>query len=464
MSVITKLHHLLTPYFLIISLCLVSSFSSVHAESHTPRTVKALGTLTAIVNKNYIDADVSNNQIMVAILAANPEAFRGGNINFMIRNADLQLPSTESIKSISNKDATNLLNEHYRLFKRGRTGNLPPPTFISLTSSDQVETLVKEKAEQSEKLDSLEQERERLREAVKRLEDEKSQRDGDLRTLEERIQSLQSSSNSLGSARADLKLKLANGELTGEGAKLLEELDARNQSLNAQLQSARSEMAENTRMEIKLERRLTDIQQENSALSQALKEKGVSPREIVKQLEGAPDPGNSSTDSSGTSTPKNDSASDATPSTATTPAVVDNNSATNKVSQSAQGSLFDQYLDFIPKDLRWLIWLLPIFLILALLWFIWKLLRGSKSNKPARRVQQPATTAAFVDYTQPIDPELEIEQEPQLEVSIKMDVARAYIEAGDFVAARDMLNEVIREGNTSQQQEANLLLGEIASA
>jgi len=461
MSVTTKLHHLLPPLLLVLSLCI----NSAYAESHAPRTVKAIGTLTAIVNKNYIDAEVSNNQIMVAILAANPEAFRGGNINFMIRNADLKLPSAESIKSIPNRDATNLLKEHYRLFKRGRTGNLPPPSFISLANSEQVETLVKEKAEQSEKLNNLEEEREQLRETVKRLEDEKSKRDSDLRALEERIQSLQSSSNSLGSARAELKLKLANGELTGEGAKLLEELDARNRSLNAQLQSARSEMAESTRMEITLERRMSDIQEENSALAQALKDKGVSPTEVVKQLDDKPATGNIAGDSSEPSSSEPATTVDESADAITTTSVDNNGVAATNASQSApKGSLFEQYFDFIPNDLRWLIWLLPIFLILALLWFIWKLLRGNGNSKPARRVQQPATTAAFVDYTQPIDPELEIEQEPQLEVSIKMDVARAYIEAGDYNAAREMLAEVISEGNTLQQQEANQLFEQISGA
>jgi FimV-like protein len=402
--------------------------------------VKAVGNLTAIVNKNYIDADVSKNQIMVAILAANPQAFKGGNINYMIRNADLSLPSVESIKSIPSQSATNLLNQHYRLFKQGRTGDLPPPAFISLAQSSQVETLVKEKAQQSVKLTSLEAEREQLREMVKRLESEKANRDTDLRALEERIQGLQSSSNSLGSATADLNLQLANGELTGDGAVLLEELEERNRSLNAQLQSARSEMAESTRLEISLERRMTDVQEENSLLSRALKEKGGSPAEVTRQSEN--NTSKATTATQAITAPKIDAAS---------PAAMNN---------SGQQSLFDQYIVLIPENLRWLIWLLPLFLILCLLWFIWKLLSGGK-NKTTRRVQQPATTAAFVDYTKPIDPELELEQEPQLEVSIKMDVARAYIEAGDFPAAREMLGEVISEGNAMQQQEAGQLLAEL---
>lgn len=430
MPVFTQLLKVLTPYSLILSLCLLSVFSAAQAEE---RTVKAIGTLSAIVNKNYIDADVSNNQIMVAILAANPNAFRGGNINFMIRNADLRLPSVKSIQNISKRDATKLLSQHYRLFRQGKTGNLPPPTFISLGNSDQVETLVKEKLEQSEKLNSLESERSKLRDMVKRLEDEKAKRDSDLQTLEEKIQRLQSSSNSLGSATADLKLKLANGELTGDGASLLEELEERNRSLNAQLQSARSEMAESTRMEISLGRRMTDVQEENSLLAEALKKRGVSPAEVIQKP-----------DVTGATTQPTQNIAPATNAT-----------------ESNQSGLFDQLFGFIPKDLRWLIWLLPLFLLFALAWIVWKMLRGDK-NKTVRRVQQPVT--ASVDYSKPIDPELEIEQEPQLEVSIKIDVARAYIEAGDIPAAREMLAEVINEGNTTQQEEANLLLGEIGRA
>lgn len=441
MPVITKLYQLLNPSFLILSLCLLGGFFTVHAESHAPRTVQAVGTLSAIVNKNYIDSDASNNQIMVAILAANPQAFKGGNINFMIRNANLRLPDVESIKSISNRDATNLLKQHYNLFKRGRTGNLSPPTFISLTQTDQVKTLVKEKAQQSEKLTSLEAERTQLKKMVKRLEDEKFQRDTDLRGLEGRIQGLQSSSYSLGSATANLKLQLANGELTGGGAELLEGLEERNRNLNAQLQSARSEMAESTRLEITLERRMTDVQEKNSLLAQALKEKGGSPTEVTRQSDVI--------QTQNASAETTDSVSSVAPLTNAT-----------MLANSLLDGFVEHYNKLVPSNLRWLVWLLPLLLLLALIWLVWKLFSGGK-KKVYRRVQQPAKTPAFVDYNQAIDPELELEQEPQLEVSIKMDVARAYIEAGDVPAACEMLGEVIAEGNTLQQQEAGQLLADL---
>ena len=184
-------------------------------------------------------------------------------------------------------------------------------------------------------------------------------------------------------------------------------------------------------------------------LARALEENGVSPIEVIQKSETTGSAsGNSSVDTS-------------TPTQNTKPASSTTNAVTTANAPS-QDSLLDQAMGMIPKNLGWLIWLLPLLLILALLWLIWKMLRGNGKSKTARRVQQPATTAAFVDYSQPIDPAVELEQEPQLEVSIKLDVARAYIEGGDFPAAQDMLGEVISEGTEAQQQEAQQLLHEIS--
>ena len=428
MPVITKPHHSVKRFGLALTLCLASSLTNIAlANNHVERTVKATGTLSAIVNKNYIDAGVSRNQIMVAILAANPHAFKGGNINYMLGGVDLRLPTADSIKNISQADANNLLKKHYSFFRRGKTGDLPAPTFITLTSSTQVDALVKEKKQQSQKLDTLQDERSKLSDLVKRLEDEKATRDTELQALEDRIQNLQASSNSLGDTTADLKLKLNNGELTGDGAKLLENLQDRNESLNAQLQSARSEMAESTRMEISLERRMGDIQEENSLMAEALKKQGLSPSEVLAKTN----------ETNGNTAAVN--TTDAASGSNTT----DNSSALNSG---------------IMGKINW-IWLLPILGLLLLAGLFWKLLRKPKHQRQQKVKRSTAPT--FVDYNQAIDPATEIEQEPPLEVSIKLDVARAYIEAGDHQAAHEMLNEVMDEGNTQQQLEAQEILGTI---
>jgi len=48
------------------------------------------------------------------------------------------------------------------------------------------------------------------------------------------------------------------------------------------------------------------------------------------------------------------------------------------------------------------------------------------------------------------------------EAATKLDLARAYIDMGDTEGARDILDEVLSEGNDNQQQEARELLGRIA--
>ena len=43
-----------------------------------------------------------------------------------------------------------------------------------------------------------------------------------------------------------------------------------------------------------------------------------------------------------------------------------------------------------------------------------------------------------------------------------MDLARAYLEIGDSAGARDILQEVMGEGNSDQQQAAKKILDQLA--
>jgi pilus assembly protein FimV len=47
-------------------------------------------------------------------------------------------------------------------------------------------------------------------------------------------------------------------------------------------------------------------------------------------------------------------------------------------------------------------------------------------------------------------------------VATKLDLAKAFVEMGDSDGARDILNEVTKEGNEEQRREAEALLGELA--
>ena len=47
------------------------------------------------------------------------------------------------------------------------------------------------------------------------------------------------------------------------------------------------------------------------------------------------------------------------------------------------------------------------------------------------------------------------------EVGTKLDLARAYIDMGDSQGARDILDEVVKDGDDSQRQEAEDMLSRL---
>lgn len=66
------------------------------------------------------------------------------------------------------------------------------------------------------------------------------------------------------------------------------------------------------------------------------------------------------------------------------------------------------------------------------------------------------------DLSEPVsEPVVAEKSEHWHEVATKLDLAKAYQEMGDDVGAREILDEVMKEGDEGQQQEAQLLLGQI---
>jgi pilus assembly protein FimV len=55
-------------------------------------------------------------------------------------------------------------------------------------------------------------------------------------------------------------------------------------------------------------------------------------------------------------------------------------------------------------------------------------------------------------------PASELEPVTVSEVRIKLDLARQFLDMGDPQSARQMLDEVLNEGNTEQKQEAQRLV------
>ena len=58
-------------------------------------------------------------------------------------------------------------------------------------------------------------------------------------------------------------------------------------------------------------------------------------------------------------------------------------------------------------------------------------------------------------------PEFDISENE--EVATKLDLAKAYEEMGDLEGARELLNEVLKEGDATQKEKAQAILGKIGA-
>ncbi len=118
---------------LLMVLLVSNSFAS---RSYGP--VKENDFLGKIVDKSYPQSSLNKNQIMVAILRANPTAFRGGNIHFLKQGATLILPSEHDIASITSAEASALIAKHLAFFKQGKTGHfVTPPLILTSVSKEE---------------------------------------------------------------------------------------------------------------------------------------------------------------------------------------------------------------------------------------------------------------------------------------------------------------------------------------
>lgn len=75
-------------------------------------------TLWSIARANLPAEDISMNQMMVAIVDLNPNAFRDGNINWLLRGAELTLPSAEQARALDAQAAAVAVAAQNRAFAR----------------------------------------------------------------------------------------------------------------------------------------------------------------------------------------------------------------------------------------------------------------------------------------------------------------------------------------------------------
>ncbi len=84
--------------------------SSSSASVYGP--VSKTDTLWKIADKVKPSSEITNEQMMMAILEANPHAFHKRNVNFLKSGVELQIPDKESVLKLSRRQAASLFAEH----------------------------------------------------------------------------------------------------------------------------------------------------------------------------------------------------------------------------------------------------------------------------------------------------------------------------------------------------------------
>ena len=378
---------------------LLAFFLTMNAGAETVYRVKSFDTLNRVVKKFYPNSKYPKEQIMIAVLVKNPTAFIGGNINRLLKGKRLVLPNDSEISQVSDVDAQLLISQHARFFREGITGDFSLPSLNNEADRDKTIAVVKK---QTKKITQLEDEGNKLKKQLENLFKQKQKRDEELKQLESQIKqyALEKNSKPLGSAE---QIEKNN-----------EKLKETNEILNQKLVESKSDLAENERSTMALERKLSNL------------------RERMDQDKNG-------VDSSATSINKTQS-----------------EAAVGSSVGETFAKLKDKYF-----------WILPLLLIAALFYLLWLIGRwffGRTKKVAEDESDYEKDYAALIDEHESIDylkPENNEFKEESLEPSIKLDVARAYIEADDNEAALNILDEILQEGSEEQIKEAEEILSYI---
>ncbi|KAG1663470.1 hypothetical protein GQR58_020406 [Nymphon striatum] len=174
--------------------------------AETTYKVKSTDNLNRIIERNYQNSDLTRAQLLIGVLAKNPDAFRGGNINYLQRGKNLILPDDSEIETLTDEEAKEVLATHSSYFRKGRTGDFGSPIAGGYLVSKSKKTSAKienKQVLQTIKIDQLEKESEDLRKRLERLIAEKNESDAKLRQVEKDLQNTLSANASSPSSNVD---------------------------------------------------------------------------------------------------------------------------------------------------------------------------------------------------------------------------------------------------------------------
>ncbi len=380
---------------LMISSSILSLAIMTPSFAETRYKVKSSDNLNRIIEKHYQQSDLTRSQLLIGVLAKNQQAFRGGNINFLLRGKQLLLPDESNIETLSDEEAKEVLASHSSYFRRGKTGDFGSPIasgYLVSRSKKTTSAIENKQVLQTVKIDQLKKESEDLRNQLDKLITAKNESDAKLRKVEE---DLQNTLNNTSKSKSGAESQGSEAELDKKklNEQVKEKIDVF-QSINAQKAVALNPLKEE----------MSD-QVDNSSSNNAREE-------------------------------------------ATNSNLSGNQKDTIGVSSQETGirpimAVLEQYY-------------LPIlaFLLFVLGWFFWN--KNKRNRLIAEEVNiQPEVEQAYLDDVDFLNQQSE--EEPSKN-TVKIDMAKAYIDAGDTNSATDILNKLINEGNSTQRKQAQDLL------
>jgi FimV-like protein len=359
-------------------------------SAETRYRVRSSDNVNTIVQRHYPNSGLSKGQLLVGILIKNPRAFKGGNVNFLLRGKRLRLPEENYFRQISSEKAGEVLSEHVRYFRFGITGDLPIPTLsemeIEAENTDESADIVRKQKNQNKKIDKLQQESLALKKQLEILLKEKNKRDQRLLELENSLKQ---------SLNVDRNLNGVENSVNALGVK---ESDEESQKA---LNKTKNKLGKTLELD-------KDLIQKADALE----------NKVIAIVE---------------------------------------------IKDNAKQIILDPPLNILSK----FIWVPPLILLALFLFYIF----AKKKRKPQADESVKINKAGYIetaegstaDFQENINKNNADEfEESSLETSVKLDVARAYIEAEDTESALDILTEIMEEGSDEQRQQAHDLLEKIS--
>ena len=396
-------------------------YSGVASADQAYGPVRANDTLSKIVNRYYVGPKRSPMGLMAEIVEKNPQAFVRGNMNLLRRNSLLSLPGNDWLKD----ESTFVTPDDASIAKLANTLNITPAKTDTnkLGVQDRLVFLEAERTSLIAQVADLKRDNVRLLKQVSLLETQSKQSDEQLRLLDSeiiRVTRLLKNNQGAPLSLADLSQVEA----------LQQQLDdVRNEtlSLKTQLKAAQSDLSNNREIQQQADKTIAQLTQENEQLNALINDAqpGV---HYFGDVEG------------------NDSV-----------AMFSDKFKLPVWSIVAGGALLSLILVALLSTRRKETDAVRIV-------SDEKMVMPDNNYDDLLESDDSSVERGFSQsaVSEPEENVYKMFDEGSLEMDLKLDMAKAYLEVSDFESAKSVLEEVIDGGSELQQRQANRLMKQAA--